>query len=552
VLILTLLITLGYCAWVLSLPLFPTQDGPMHLYFVNVLKALLGSGDPFYKQFYLLKSLLPPYALYYYLLLWLSSFLPLLLADKLIICLYFFSFVLGFRYLAQALGPNGDITALLSTMLLLNWALFMGFVNFSLSTALALWALGLWARALDRESRGLSDHPRRIAFVVLAYVMMLTHPVPLLVALTFGFIELGLRLLRFRLTPASVRPSRFTPSGWITDLLYLLGAASTILYVRLFTTSDVLNQIHRVEASYLKTVYWQARDGFFLHFLTPFSGKTPLDFVIRGLYWLLLASALYVCIRLLIGLRRGTGWTGTWTLAHTFAVVALILLFSYSFIPSDLNNSGYFGQRLLVYVWIGAMLAASAWRTPWAGFRPIAIALAMAGTVLLLFLAITRIDRPAREIATIEQIAPIPRHSVGLLLRDPAYFTPSSINTDPYFWSIVRIFRRTDSVLYNTPWLDLAIIPVGAKPVMPTSWIDSNALEAPILLRKELEHSTEERNRILAEAKVVIISFGAESSTGKIDRILQMDELTAPVKPDGSRRTWACVPQGTLSICTQH
>ncbi len=34
-------IAAAYCGWIISLPIFPTQDGPIHLYYTRVLHALL-------------------------------------------------------------------------------------------------------------------------------------------------------------------------------------------------------------------------------------------------------------------------------------------------------------------------------------------------------------------------------------------------------------------------------------------------------------------------------------------------------------------------------
>ncbi|HVG27836.1 MAG TPA: hypothetical protein VM865_09545 [Acidobacteriaceae bacterium] len=104
----TLLLSLAYIAWLLSMPACPSQDGPVHLYYTRVLSALFSHQPTPYARFYYIKHLLPPYALYYDALLLLSKFVPLLLADRLIVCLYFFSFVFGFRYLVHAIGSRAD------------------------------------------------------------------------------------------------------------------------------------------------------------------------------------------------------------------------------------------------------------------------------------------------------------------------------------------------------------------------------------------------------------------------------------------------------------
>ena len=118
-----LLVAAAYVVWFLCIPAWPSQDGPMHLYYTHILGQLLSHQPTVYARFYVVKHLLPPYALYYYSLLALSKGVPLLLADRLILCAYALSFIFGFRFLARALGPCADEMTLLASLLLLNWPL---------------------------------------------------------------------------------------------------------------------------------------------------------------------------------------------------------------------------------------------------------------------------------------------------------------------------------------------------------------------------------------------------------------------------------------------
>src|ERR1700679_4163870 len=87
-----------FCAWALSLPLFPTQDGPMHKYYVHAIASLL-SGSRAYDA-YLIRHPLPPYAIHYALLLGLTKLLSFDLAEKVFICLIFVLTAYNFRYCA--------------------------------------------------------------------------------------------------------------------------------------------------------------------------------------------------------------------------------------------------------------------------------------------------------------------------------------------------------------------------------------------------------------------------------------------------------------------
>jgi len=74
-----------YCGWILSLPLFPAQDSPMHLYIASVLSSLFSGSNHFSTYFYV-RHLLTPYSLHYYFLIVLGRLFSFPIADKLLVC----------------------------------------------------------------------------------------------------------------------------------------------------------------------------------------------------------------------------------------------------------------------------------------------------------------------------------------------------------------------------------------------------------------------------------------------------------------------------------
>ncbi len=115
------------CAWVLSLPVFPTQDGPMHRYYAHALGAVLAH-DPRYAA-YAVRRPFPPYATQYLTLLALFHVFSYSLAEKLFTCAEILCFGFGIRFAATAVGPAGAWVSLLVVPLLLPWFLMMGFYN---------------------------------------------------------------------------------------------------------------------------------------------------------------------------------------------------------------------------------------------------------------------------------------------------------------------------------------------------------------------------------------------------------------------------------------
>src|ERR1700761_1885586 len=165
-----------FCLWALSLPLFPTQDGPMHKYYVHVLASLLAGSHDY--TAYVIRHPLPPYATHYAILLGLTRFISFDLAEKILICLIFLCTAYGVRYCARAMGPAGDWLSLCMVPLVLHWSLVMGFLNYSLAAGLFFLAAGLWCRATEQLRLWLF-------FVLACFLLALTHPIPLLLLIVF-------------------------------------------------------------------------------------------------------------------------------------------------------------------------------------------------------------------------------------------------------------------------------------------------------------------------------------------------------------------------------
>jgi hypothetical protein len=541
------LISIAYCAWILSLPLFPTQDGPMHLYYARIMQALLFHREPgIFPQYFVIKHLFPPYSLYYYLLLALSSVMSLVSADKVVICLYVVLFLFGFRYLARSVGregmQSGNAIALLITPIVLNWPLGMGFVNFCLSSSLSLWALGLWCR-VSRSPEDSRATLRLAGFVVLCFVIMLTHPVPLLGVLGFCCVELGVRLvLLFGKVRRRGNWRELFPRVLLRDAVALLLAGTTLIYVKAFTTHNVLKQIDVVSnKQYLRNICNNAPGLVLLHTFTAFAGHGMWDLLYRGSVFGVLAIAVVIGIR---DLRRSLK-AGQWSVANTWLVLCLLLIVVLPIIPPELNGSHFFSARLVIFVWIAGLVGAAGVARPKLGTARIftaASVFAVVATGVILMLAIWRINPIARQIAVVETMPVEARHQVGALLHDVKYSGPRTITYDPYYWSGVRIFRRQDSIVYNTPWLDLAIIPVGAQPTMATGRIDSLSLEWQIKMRKTLLASGAARTLVFTRISTAVINHGATAFGEVLDPVLAMDPVA------GHR--WSCRPETIYTLCS--
>jgi hypothetical protein len=170
----------GTALVLLASPVFPSQDGPVHLYYVDVLRGVLTHTAP-YAQHFQLKSFLTPYALEYYSLLALETVFSAPVSEKLLVCGYIFAFGLGFRYLVESVAERCNPWTLTGLPFCMHLLVYMGFLNYSFGIALLLFLCGFWIRFSARLTPG-----RSATLLGGLVLMLLTHPVP--VACFFFFL----------------------------------------------------------------------------------------------------------------------------------------------------------------------------------------------------------------------------------------------------------------------------------------------------------------------------------------------------------------------------
>ena len=523
----------------------------MHLYYTRVLGELFSGSSSAYQPYFFVKHLLPPYAVYYYTLLLLSHFVSLLTADRLIICGYFISFVFGFRYAARAIGPNAHVTSLLASLLLLNWTLGMGFANYCLSLSFALWAIGVWLRLGSEPELG-----RRGLFVALLMLITLSHPVPLLIVLAFGSLDLVCRFVAGNMGEQSVSAKRFLPGA-----LTLVCGSVCLLYVKAFTVAHPLQQRTVLQTTFVGSVIRRAKDILI----------TKNVEVLYGRWWEIELYRFCTGFILLTGVtfavlqwRKDRG-ARIWKAGDTMLVFAVILLFALLLLPSDLSGAYFFNERLHILLWISFLLAGSAW-TPTTELQRIAamapdvteqrrtkvarqanlaetcaVCFTVAVTVLLLHVA-NRTLRPFAERDYLLAHTDLPLKGQMAVVLDGGpdrKYSFAGPAWDPYFWDTVALLRHNDGIMENAPWLDSPIIPLAPTETMPGVGLSPKLANSPIFLADALGNSAALRNMLVQKAGVALFSPVPEQGSAAVPALLG----------DG----WACKsPQGQgYRLCTK-
>ena len=438
----------------------------MHKYYVHVIASLL-SGSHAYDM-YLIRHPLPPYAIHYAILLGLTKFLSLDLAEKIFICLIFVLTASSFRYCARSIGPGGDLLSLCMVPLVLHWSVVMGFLNYSLAIGLFFLAAGLWIRAGQTTGRN-TDLTCGSAgktwlwllFAITVVVLTLTHPVPLLLLIAFCGLDLVRGVFQdYRNDHLNDNRNgrAFSLKNYRWPLIAFGIACVSFLYP--LASADSSRSVANLHGA---TLHIDAViSSIALFGISPFETRSAnplIDLYRLGLYAILLG-----CLALA---ARGWGerWrTGALGPGDTMLIGAITLLIAIPILPQEMNGSDYFAQRLMIFPWLAAMAAASHDRLPGRLARG-APAFAVAMAALTLLPAEIFIRPVARELASLEA-QPLEDHAGGLAILDPAMLkavrVEHQLGFNPYLWSAALPFVHADDVMLNSPWMDLTIMPLEA------------------------------------------------------------------------------------------
>jgi hypothetical protein len=505
-----------FCIWVLHLPMFPMQDGPMHLYLARVLGDLLRDPHSFCAQFYTVQHWLPPYSLHYYILIALTKFVPSLLAEKIVICIILICFCCGVRSLATANGHEGRTFSLFAFPIALNWPLMMGFQNYVLSLALACFALGVWIRNTGRDSLA-----TRALFVGICALVAITHPLPLLLVLGFTVSDLAMRAV------SSLQPR------WWKDLSSFVFAASLLLYFRAFTdTHRSAQDLHPSESALTRVHY--------------FIGLHGLDFFARtGLASRYLQAALYLIVLLCIGFGVSAFMKrqkGVWMPAYTWLFVTLLFTLALPFLPDDLSGSKALVSRLQIVTWIGFLASASAFPRLSRRWTVALILLAVSAAGVSLGLGQVRLAPIARRIANVNQQKLPLAGNAGLLLSagedDASNF--DAVTYEPLHWQAANYFTERGAAILNTPWMDSTWLPLTAKPALLTGSFTPWTMECYHCLRKQLVDSAAVRATVLPRTDfIAFVDQRGHATRATLDKVLQADPSYH----------WTCEQHDWLWLC---
>jgi hypothetical protein len=442
------------CLWVISLPVFPSQDGPLHLYFAQIFKQLLDHRQGIYSQSFYIKHYIPPYSLYYYSLVELSRLSSMEMADKLTVCIYFIGLPLGIRALCRSVAGYSGWVPFLIFPVLLNWPLMMGFVNYSIGTAFACFALAAWC---DRDSSGNKARWKFLAWLALAIV---THPLAWMFALGFAFFDTAIRFIgRDRRAgqgsdshPEHARAAR-------QDLIVLALGCAGYFYLHAFKNPPMPKEPVLGHFTYLQLLGIRIASFLKTRGLIVFTGMKGIPLLYRISTCTTFALGLWLSAR-----RTWTEWRhGTWSMTATWTSFALVFMVMLPFIPDELNGSFLIGLRLVTLLYVGIVVAAAGALGAYPRLSRAAAAVACLGGILSLSLAIRFINPVANDIASLRYAPVIHSEKPGMFMRMYGAGNPPGLGYDPLANAAAHYFRINQLLMFNTSWVNLSIIPVQPK-----------------------------------------------------------------------------------------
>jgi hypothetical protein len=423
---------------------FPSQDGPLHLYYIDVLADLL-RGSGFYGTFFTIKHLIPPYAFHAYVLLALNTVFDPLVSEKILVAGYIAWFCAAFRYLVHSVDPENDWAPLLAFPLGLNRMLFLGFYNFCFGVATAVFLAGYWIRNFDRLT-----WKRTLTLTALVALLAFMHPMALLLGVMF----IGLHTAVLLWTRAREQQWKAALAGSRRVVLHAIWAAAPLAWIAAYTTASRVG---------LDPPKWFR--VFTFAFATTLAPFRPTGY--RGP--LALVSVAILVLAALRLFRRDRGRPADLALALAGAACLAV----YVVAPPDMNYNAHVPDRFPIFGTLFLAAFAAGRRLSPRLERAALVALAGVSVYLLgwQFIGKQRIIDLLRPVYD----APVAQARVRAALVADHAIQPYGAypnNFTPWVWAGAHYLRRSKALFMNFAWLRSPVMIVQPRQPSPCGYED--------------------------------------------------------------------------------
>jgi hypothetical protein len=155
----------------------PTQDGPAHQSIASILREIGTPEGAYLRDYFVLRAEAFPNWFIYVMLARVLGFLPVPLAEKVLLSAYVVLLPVSFRYALGGVDRQAVSFAALSLPFVYGFHFWMGFYNFCFGVAGFFLVLGWWLRHRERPGVG-----QTLVLALLVLAVYFCHPVPLVLA----------------------------------------------------------------------------------------------------------------------------------------------------------------------------------------------------------------------------------------------------------------------------------------------------------------------------------------------------------------------------------
>ncbi len=358
------LLLLLHLALIWAFPFIPTQDGPGHQAVAFILRQFESPDAGLLREYYLPNREALPNWFVFFLMSRGLGFLPVPLAEKVLLSAYVLLLPLAVRYALRAIDSRAAFLSILAFPFTYNFLFQMGFFNFCFSLAAFFFALGYWLRAPERMTL-----PRTAGLALLVLWVYFCHPVTLVMAVAALLTLAGWRML-LELMAAPER--RFAMRKLLAGARrWLLGPVLACLPALALMVSFVGA---RLDAKVSHLALWAK--------VKHLAGLYSLASLSE---WTILLAACLALLFVLVGLicLRARGRRPPMVGDGLLLVVAVFVV-AYFAAPSELSGGGFINHRLNLFpflaliLWLGTF-DHPAWRRRWIQTAASGIALVFLG-----------------------------------------------------------------------------------------------------------------------------------------------------------------------------
>jgi hypothetical protein len=413
-----------FIAAILIPPAFPSQDGPVHLYYAQVMRDLIADRSA-WDGYFVLRPGIPPYMLHNLLLFALAPIFPPLTAEKILAALSVALLCIAFRSMVKSLEPRASWTALLIFPVVMHKPLYMGFYNFSLGLGIALFLSAWWIRRSHEFGR------RDAALFLLGIALLsITHPVALALTLSFAAIELAV--------------GGIMRNGW--RLTALSAGCLSVLYIALYTKLPPTQPVAGLPAML-------SHAGSALEAIWPM--RTPLHQIVR--ISVCAGAAGLLAFRTIKAGRPRAG-------AIAILIFSAACTVAFIIAPDNMNGADYFNERFAIFAFVFALALCASINGP----RSVEIGAGLTAAVFALTLLVEQSIRTrpfAEEAARLDNAMIASPNQRGVVLATRGAIGPPDFNFSPCAHLAAHYFRRAHAILVNSVWLHM---PIAA--ITPRAW----------------------------------------------------------------------------------